>query len=36
MDVAGQATVLNPAQTPQELFEEAETVSILLSKRPYG
>ncbi|QGA16765.1 hypothetical protein EYB26_004435 [Talaromyces marneffei] len=26
MDVAGQATVLNPAQSSQELFEEAETL----------
>lgn len=32
MDVAGQATVLNPAQSSQELFEEAETVSTVVPK----
>lgn len=32
MDVAGQATVLSPAQSSQELFEEAETVRIFLPK----
>lgn len=29
MDVAGHATVLNPTQEPQALFEEAETVSVI-------